>query len=140
MMINSAEEFVRLRLSDNMEEYLKAAWDVAPFEVWLQVIETYPEMREWVAHNKSIPVEIMEILADDADERVRFIVATKNRLPESLQMKLAKDLDSSVRKRIVYNKKATFRVLTILLNDDDEDIRVVAKNRVDEGLMKNGKY
>jgi len=133
MMINSAEEFVRLRLSDNMEEYLKAAWDEAPFEVWLQVIETYPEMREWVAHNKSIPIEIMEILADDADERVRFNVATKNRLPESLQMKLAKDLDSSIRKRIVYNKKATFRVLTILLNDDDEDIRVMAKNRVDEG-------
>ncbi|MEK4351584.1 hypothetical protein MKX41_12120 [Paenibacillus sp. FSL R5-0475] len=133
MMINSAEEFVRLRLSDNMEEYLKAAWDEAPFEVWLQVIETYPEMREWVAHNKAIPIEIMEILADDADERVRFNVATKNRLPESLQMKLAKDLDSSIRKRIVYNKKATFRVLTILLNDDDEDIRVLAKNRVDEG-------
>ncbi|WP_449602149.1 hypothetical protein [Paenibacillus sp. Marseille-Q9583] len=133
MMINSAEEFVRLRLSDNMEEYLKAEWNEAPFEVWLQVIETYPEMREWVAHNKSIPIEIMEILADDADERVRFNVATKNRLPENLQMKLAKDLDSSVRKRIVYNKKATFRVLTILLNDDDEDIRVVAKNRVDEG-------
>lgn len=132
-MINSAEEFVRLRLSDNMEEYLKAAWDEAPFEVWLQVIETYPEMREWVAHNKAIPIEIMEILADDADERVRFNVATKNRLPESLQMKLAKDLDSSIRKRIVYNKKATFRVLTILLNDDDEDIRVLAKNRVDEG-------
>lgn len=77
MMINSAEEFVRLRLSDNMEEYLKAAWDEAPFEVWLQVIETYPEMREWVAHNKSIPIEIKEILADDADERVRFNVATK---------------------------------------------------------------
>ncbi|WP_405174407.1 hypothetical protein MHI27_18255 [Paenibacillus sp. FSL H8-0261] len=133
MMINSAEEFVRLRLSDNMEEYLKAAWDEAPFEVWLQVIETYLEMREWVAHNKSIPIEIMEILADDADERVRFNVATKNRLPESLQMKLAKDIDSSIRKRIVYNKKATFRVLTILLNDDDEDIRVLAKNRVDEG-------
>ncbi|MFD5019771.1 hypothetical protein ACFWMP_12785 [Paenibacillus sp. NPDC058367] len=85
------------------------------------------------AHNKSIPIEIMEILADDADERVRFNVATKNRLPESLQMKLAKDLDSSIRKRIVYNKKVTFRVLTILLNDDDEDIRVLAKNRVDEG-------
>ena len=39
MMINSAEEFVRLRLSDNMEEYLKAAWDEAPFGVWLQVIK-----------------------------------------------------------------------------------------------------
>jgi hypothetical protein len=42
-------------------------------------------MSEWVAHNKSIPVEIMEILADDTNERVRFNVATKNRLHEHLQ-------------------------------------------------------
>lgn len=136
MMINSAEEFVKLRLSDNSEEYLKAAWDEAPFEVWMQVIEIYPEMREWVAHNISIPVEIMEILANDADKRVRFNVATKNRLPESLQLILAKDLDSSVRQRIVYNKKATFRVLSILLKDDDEDIRVIAKNRIEEGRYR----
>lgn len=132
-MINSAEEFVRLRLSDNIEEYLKAAWDEAPIDVWLEVIGTYPEMREWVAHNKSIPVEIMEILADDADERVRFNVATKNQLPENLQLKLANDLDSSVRLRIVCDKKVTLQVLSILLNDEDEDIRVRAKNRIDEG-------
>ncbi|WP_127496779.1 hypothetical protein [Paenibacillus glycanilyticus] len=100
-MINSAEEFVRLRNSEKMDEYLKAAWDDAPFEVWLEVIKMYPDMREWVAHNKSIPVEIMEILADDVDERVRFNVATKNRLPEHLQLILAKDSDSSVRQRIV---------------------------------------
>jgi len=99
-MINTAEEFVRLRTSENMDEYLKAAWDDAPFDVWLEVIKKYPDMREWVAHNKSIPVEIMEILADDADERVRFNVATKNRLPEHLHLKLAKDSDSSVRQRI----------------------------------------
>ncbi|WP_268633261.1 hypothetical protein [Paenibacillus alvei] len=37
-----------------MDEYLKAAWDDAPFEVWLEVINKYPDMREWVAHNKSI--------------------------------------------------------------------------------------
>ncbi|WP_231587097.1 hypothetical protein, partial [Paenibacillus sp. E194] len=60
-------------------------------------------MREWVVHNKSIPVEIMGILVDDADERVRFNVATKNRLPEHLQLKLAKDSDNSVRQRILYN-------------------------------------
>ncbi|MBP1963025.1 hypothetical protein [Paenibacillus aceris] len=135
-MINSAEEFVRLRLSDNIEEYLKAAWDEAPLDVWLEVIGTYPEMREWVAHNKSIPVEIMEILADDADERIRFNVATKNRLPENLQLKLAKDLDSSVRQRIVYNKKVTLRVLKMLLKDEDEGISVKAKNRIDEGRYR----
>lgn len=50
----------------------------------------------------------MEILVDNADERVRFNVATKNRLPEHLQLKLVKDSDNSVRQRIVYNKKVTF--------------------------------
>ncbi|MBA2939725.1 hypothetical protein HZF08_15520 [Paenibacillus sp. CGMCC 1.16610] len=135
-MINSAEEFVRLRLSESIDEYLKAAWEDALFEVWLEVIRKYPDMREWVAHNKTIPVGIMEILADDANERVRFNVATKNRLPEHLQLKLAKDLDCSVRKRIVYNKKATFQVLSLLLNDEDEDIRTLAKNRIDEGRYK----
>ncbi|NOU92563.1 hypothetical protein GC093_04865 [Paenibacillus sp. LMG 31456] len=135
-MINSAEEFVRLRISEKMDEYLKAAWDDAPFEVWLEVINKYPDMSEWVAHNKSIPVEILEILADDADERVRFNVASKNRLPEQLQLKLAKDSDRSVRQRIVYNKKATFQVLRILLNDEDEEIRTLAKNRIDERRYK----
>ncbi|ULL14887.1 hypothetical protein DVH26_10795 [Paenibacillus sp. H1-7] len=81
-------------------------------------------------------IEIMEILANDADERVRFNVATKNRLPEHLQLKLAKDSDCSVRKRIVYNKKASIQVLTLLLNDEDEDIRTLAKNRIDEGRYK----
>ncbi|MBA2937352.1 hypothetical protein HZF08_03470 [Paenibacillus sp. CGMCC 1.16610] len=131
-MINSAVEFVRLRLSENIEEYLKAAWDEASLDVWLEVIRTYPEMRKWVAHNKSIPIEIMGILDEDADESVRFNVATKNRLPENLQLKLAKDLDNSVRQRIVYNKKATLRVLNILLNDEDEEIRVKAKSKIDE--------
>lgn len=38
-MIITAEEFVRLRTSENMDEYLKAAWDDAPFDVWLEVIK-----------------------------------------------------------------------------------------------------
>lgn len=49
MMINSAEEFVRLRFSDNMEEYLKAAWDEAPFEVWCSTI---PANRLSIFNNK----------------------------------------------------------------------------------------
>ncbi|MFF2481106.1 hypothetical protein [Paenibacillus sp. NPDC058071] len=135
-MISSAEEFVRLRLSEDMDEHLKAAWDDAPLVVWLEVIEKYPDMREWVAHNKSIPVEIMEILALDTDTRVRFTIATKNRLPEHLQIKLAKDSDSSVRSRIVYNKKSTFQTLNLLTVDGDEEIRTLAKSRIDEGRYK----
>ncbi|MFC3803877.1 hypothetical protein [Cohnella sp. GCM10012308] len=135
-MIKCAEEFVRLRSSEKMDEYLKAAWDEASVEVWLDVINRYPDMRKWVAHNKTVPVVIMEILAVDVDERVRFMVASKNRLPEDLQLILAADISDSVRQRIVYNKKATLKVLSSLLKDDNEEIRSLAKHRIDGGRFK----
>lgn len=122
-MISSAEEFVRLRLSDNQDEYLRAAWDEAPIEVWLEIIDNYPDMRFWVAQNKMVPAEILEILAEDPSDRVRFMVASKNKLSERLQLKMALDSDSSVRMRIVMNKKATNSVLIILSEDKDEEIR-----------------
>ncbi|CAH1232215.1 hypothetical protein PAECIP111891_06976 [Paenibacillus allorhizoplanae] len=122
-MISSAEEFVRLRLSDNQDEYLRAAWDEAPIEVWLEIIDNYPDMRFWVAQNKMVPAEVLEILAEDPSDRVRCMVASKNKLSERLQLKMALDSDSSVRMRIVMNKKATHSVLIILSEDTDEEIR-----------------
>ena len=53
-MMESASEFVRLRTSENPVEYHRAAHDVASDEVWAEVITSYPEMAEWVAHNKTI--------------------------------------------------------------------------------------
>ncbi|PYY29784.1 Uncharacterized protein PIL02S_01984 [Paenibacillus illinoisensis] len=129
-MIISAEEFVRLRESETQSEYLRAAWEKATLEVWVEVVEKYPDMRFWVAQNKTIPYEIMEILSDDQSERVRGMIASKNRLPEHLQMKMAKDLDSSVRERIAYNKKTSAVVLQLLLHDEDESIREKARNRL----------
>lgn len=71
-MIISAEEFVRLRTSQNPEEYNQAAHDSASDEIWLEVIENYPDMRKWVAHNKTISNRIIEVLASDAGDHVRF--------------------------------------------------------------------
>lgn len=129
-MINSADEFVRLRESEITEEYLRAAWDEAPLEVWIKVIESYPDMRVWIAQNKFIPIEIMEVLSEDSSERVRWMIASKNRLPEHLQIKMAKDHDSSVRQRIAYNKKASARVLQMLIEDEDQEIREKARQRL----------
>ncbi len=56
-MINSADDFVRLRCSEDRNEYERAAWDEAPLEVWLDVIERFPDMRFWVACNKTVPME-----------------------------------------------------------------------------------
>jgi hypothetical protein len=77
VVIESADEFVRLRRSSNPEEYERAAREGASSETWREVIKRFPEMREWVAHNKAVPLEILEILRRDPDEKVQFVVRQK---------------------------------------------------------------
>ena len=131
VMISSAHEFQRLRASDDPAEYNRAAHEEAPLTVWMDVIAQFQELRFWVAQNKTVPVEILEILCDDPDARVRFMVAQKRKLPEYLQFRLAKDPDSSVRERIACNAKATSRVLEALLQDDESRVRERAQTRLE---------
>lgn len=63
----TAKEFVRLRLSEDSADYLRAA------------------------HNKTVPIEVLAILARDPDARVRRWVATKNKLSPEFMMALAAD-------------------------------------------------
>jgi hypothetical protein len=76
-VIDSAEEFVRLRTSEDPAEYNRAARDSASISTWLDVIDRYPQMRQWVAHNNTIPLEILEQLRNDPDEHVRWMVLQK---------------------------------------------------------------
>lgn len=129
-MIESAYEFYRLRKSSIQSEYYRAAHDEAPLEIWLEVMKNYPDMKFWVAHNKTVPVEILKILATDDDVRVRAMVAQKRKLPERLQLKLAKDPDYSVRQSLVYNAMITKKTLDMLLQDPEMEIRKLAKNKI----------
>jgi hypothetical protein len=129
-MINTAEEFVRLRTSDDPEEYLRAASEHAELAVWLDIIDRFPEMRAWVAHNKTVPIEILRILARDADPAVRTVVAMKNKLPEDLFSLFASDADDGVRQRISYNKHTPQRVLEKLARDTNELVSEPARARL----------
>ncbi len=131
-MIHTAEEFVRLRTSENPDEYYRAAHEEAPIEVWLEVIRRFPDMREWVAHNKTVPIEILDVLSNDTDENVRLMVAAKRKLPEYLQLKLATDPDSGVRHHIAWNPKATKKVLETLLDDEWSVIREKVSERIEK--------
>ena len=51
-MIESVEEFLQLRLSQNPYEYHRAAQEETPLQIWLEAIAKPPEMKTWVAHNK----------------------------------------------------------------------------------------
>jgi hypothetical protein len=130
LMMDSAEEFVKLRTSARQEDYLRAANDNAPLEVWTDVIERFPQMREWVAHNKTVPVSVLRILASDPNPRVRFAVAMKNKLPGDLMALLAGDAESEVRQRIACNKNVSLDVLKRLATDQSEVVSSSARRRL----------
>lgn len=133
-MITSAEEFVRLRSSDIREEYLRAAHEEASESTWRDVIAKYPEMRKWVAHNKSIPDSIIELLSDEDDNEVLSFLASKRKTPKPILQKLAKSLYENVRLAIAFNPKSTPELLQTLLQDDWDEVRRVAEKRLIESM------
>jgi hypothetical protein len=129
-MIKSASEFLELRISNDPACYLRAATEPAAIEIWREVIAERPDMKVWVARNKTVPIEILRQLASDEDPAVRSAVATKNKLPNDLTMYLANDVDESVRERLVYNKSLPSDVIKLLAKDKVERISLAAKNRI----------
>lgn len=125
-MIHSAEEFVALRDSSIKDEYDRAATDEASISVWKDVIDRFPEYRKWVAHNKTIPLEILTLLCQFGPD-VRRSIAVKRKLPDELFELLSNDLDAVVRQGIASNKKAPISIIKKLMQDKDEDVSRVAK-------------
>ncbi|MFJ2320188.1 hypothetical protein [Pseudomonas sp. NPDC087817] len=124
-MISSAEEFVALRGSEVKDEYDRAAMEEAPISVWREVIEKFPEYRRWVAHNKTVPVEILEELCVFDD--VRYFVASKRKLSQTLFERLSQDPNSLVRGAIAANRKAPIAILEKLLEDESESVVSMAR-------------
>ena len=125
-MIKSAEEFVALRDSEIKAEYDRSAMEEAPVAVWHDVIERFPDHRRWIAHNKTVPVEILEVLCD-FDASTRWFVARKRKLSATLFDRLSQDNDSDVRVAICTNKKTPLEILQRLVQDGNEDVARVAK-------------
>ena len=129
-MIQSAEEFISLRDSRIKDEYDRAANDEASVSVWMDVIVRFPDYRAWVAHNKTVPVEILAELCQFEAE-VRRSVAVKRKLSKELFELLAKDVDSVVRQGIASNKKAPISIINCLMQDEDESVSSVARYNVE---------
>jgi hypothetical protein len=132
MVITSAEEFIRLRTSSITAEYNRAAWESAPVEVWWAVIRLDASMKKWVIHNKTVPIEVLRLLATDADDRIRWNVATKRKLDADLFEQLSRDVDCSVRRQIALNRKVPFEILRQLASDSDALVRDAAQQRLSE--------
>jgi hypothetical protein len=131
-MIESAEHFRSLRESKEGDAYHRASHDEAALEVWLDIITRMPDMRFWVAQNKTVPISVLEQLAGDPDWRVRDMVARKRKIPESLQIKFATDTDPAVRCALASNANLTPRALAILANDGDKLVSEIVDRRAEK--------
>ena len=129
-MIGSAEEFVRLRTSEDSGEYGRAANEEAPLDVWLEVIGRFPNMAEWVAHNKTVPLEVLRLLAANPDASVRHMVAMKRKIDVGLLQQLSRDSDGGVRHVIAGHRNAPREVLLVLAQDPEPFVAEAASKRL----------
>jgi hypothetical protein len=129
-MIESAEEFVRLRTSTIPEEYRRAAHEAAAEGVWDDVLERFPEMTEWVIHNKTVPLDILRRLSTSPDSRVRWSVAIKRKLDRALFEALAQDEDENVRHAIVWNRKTPPDIVEKLASDSSLFVATAAQEKI----------
>ncbi len=67
-----------------MHEQYRASHDMAPISVWFDIIKDFPEFKTWAIYNKTIPIEVLEVLARDDDSCVRSAVAMKRSISESI--------------------------------------------------------
>jgi ribosomal protein L31E len=128
-MITSAEQFYRLRTSSDRAEYGRAATEKASVDVWNDVIRIYPDMKAWVAHNKAVPMSVLEQLSRDSSLDVRLTVAMKRKLNHRIFGRLARDPEPQVRIAVARNRKAPIDILEALTHDPVQAVALVAKAR-----------
>jgi hypothetical protein len=129
-MIESADDFIRLRTSELKEDCDRAAHDEAPLDVWWELVHNHPDMRVWVVHNKTVPTEILEALSTNADAAVRSAVARKRKASPGILERLARDPDESVRHAVACNAKTPEDILRLLLDDSWDVVVEAAKSRL----------
>jgi hypothetical protein len=130
-MIESAEEFIRLRTSEVVEEYHRSAHYSADISIWMDVIERYPSFKKWVIHNKTVPLAILELLAHDADPEVRGSIAGKRKIRGSIVELLSTDPDETVRASLISNPKLTKEQLKAINVGDSQWLQATLAKRVD---------
>jgi len=129
-MIETADEFIRLRQSDNMDEQHRAGHDTADISVWMDVIKSYPDFKIWVIRNKTIQIEILEILCTDKDPNVRSEVARKRKINDTIFNLLCVDPDENVRYSLMWNTKLTLEKIKTIKVDDSDWLKEQLANKI----------
>jgi leucine rich repeat (LRR) protein len=134
-VIENPQVFRQLWMSGNPMLRHRLTHDEAPLEVWRAVIASLPEARETVAKNKSLPGELLVVLAADEDRRVREEVAGRRGLPRAAQAILVRDAETLVRHRLAFNRSLDQDLRLQLREDAEAMVRDAAATRTRESNL-----
>jgi hypothetical protein len=118
--------------SEDPDDYHQFRHDEAPIEVWRELITRYSLANEWVARNKTAPVEILREISSNPRVVVRTEVAMTRRITPGIQAILATDPDASVRNALANNAMVSESILEQLAEDSEEFVRDTALRRLKE--------
>jgi Leucine rich repeat variant len=129
-MIRTVAEFANLRNSKDPADQTRATMDAADDKVWLEVIEQHPDLRKWVAQNKTVSLSIIRQLIDDVDPVTRSWVARKRKLDRAMFVALSTDADERVRHALATNAKLPPDLLRLLSQDPIDLVATEAQQRL----------
>jgi hypothetical protein len=132
--IHTASEFIAALENPDATHNSFIRFCEASTQTWLEIVNHSEEAAVWVALNKTIPLEVIQVLAKHPSARVRRFAADKNRITPELIALLATDQDPTVRLRIANHKKTGAKILHQLLHDDWEQVAEVARKRLARAL------
>lgn len=126
-MITDIGEFKRLCNSENSCDYRRITKDKILDKVCLEVIHDYPIWKEYLAENPNVSLNILRILSQDEDDRVRNFLAKNETIDYDLFKKLSLDEDECVRASIIGNRKTPLDILKKLAHHPFARTRIFAK-------------
>ena len=124
--IGTPDEFVRLRLSEDPDEYMRAAYSWAEDATWHEVLDRYPEMAVWVVHNKSVPHSILDRIIEGGYSEAKDLVTSKRKLTPAQIETLVHDPSYRIRAGIARHPKISESLLVLLQKDPNHWVRRAA--------------
>lgn len=120
-----------------MEEYLQAARADLASNTWLQIMRDFPDMHFWIAQNKKVPIDILELLSTSPDPKARAMVVGKRKVTPEILARMKNDPYDPVRQTIAGHPKTPIEVVRFLSNDPVQVVRDVAVERL-RSKLKSG--
>lgn len=129
-MISNIKEYLYLAASDIKSDNNRIINEELSSDLISELIKNYPERKSWLIHNKFIPAIILEELATDDNDDVRFTIALKKKCNRVTFEKLLSDINYSVRLAVIRNKKLPIDLLENISNDMNDEIYEDAKKNL----------